>query len=340
MKSGERTILHLDMDAYFAEIEVLANPRLRGRPLVVGGRPGDRGVVSTASYEARAFGVRSGMPLTKARSLCPQAVFIPCDPSKYAFFTSRILKCLLQVTPRTEMWSIDEAFLDLSDKIPWRADRFLIPQDSDGGRICRGGPPLWRAARAIQAGLHRRFRLSCSLGGGPNKLVAKMATGLQKPNGVTLLSRSAYCQTFWPRPIEDLWGVGERSGAFLRRLGIKTIGELACADPRALSRVMGIVAEALVGAARGEDASPVVPYGEGPAAKSLGHEHTVSRDVTSPEQGLRLILALTDKVARDLREERYVGRRVVIKMRTASFRTLTRQRSFTTPTNETRILYR
>ena len=350
----ERTILHLDMDAYFAEVERLSNPYLRGKPVIVGGRPGDRGVVSTATYEARSYGIHSGMPLSQAERLCPHGIFIPCDPSKYVYFSTRILKFMLQITPRTEMWSIDEAFLDVSDKVELREDRFLMssavlkwggaqPGGKGTGAVPTHTPrdmPLERLARDIQEGIEKRFGLSCSIGGGPNKLVAKMATKLQKPRGVTLLDRTSFRRVFWPRPVEDLWGIGAKSGALFFRLGIRTIGDLARADSRKLSAIVGIIAPSLISAAQGREGSPVVSYGEGPPPKSLGHEHTVSIDIAKRDKALGLLLSLTDKVARELRGEGYVGRTVVVKIRTSSFVTFTRQRTLSLPTNENRILYK
>jgi DNA polymerase-4 len=336
MRRAERTILHLDMDAYFAEVERLANPRLRGRPVVVGGLPGARGVVATASYEARRRGVRSGMPLAQARRLCPEAVFLPCDPRKYLFFTSRILKLLREITPCTEMWSIDEAFLDVSHLVPPRPDRFVMPPEGAEGP----GTPLYRLARSLQEAIRHRFRLSCSLGGGPNKLVAKMATGLHKPGGITLMDQAAFQSVFWPKPVTELWGVGEKTGAFLARLGIRTVGDLARADPGALSRFLGVVAYALVGAARGEEDSPVVPREEAPDPKSLGHEHTPQRDLADLEEARRLLLYLAGRVAADLRQEGFAARVVVLKVRTARRRTYTRQRTLRVPTQEDRILFK
>ncbi|MBU1950072.1 MAG: DNA polymerase IV, partial [Candidatus Eisenbacteria bacterium] len=261
-RPGDRTILHIDMDAYFAEVEILCNPLLRGKPLIIGGRPGDRGVVATASYEARAFGIRAGMSLTKAEHLCPNAIFLPTDAVKYQSFSIRILKYLLEITPRVEMWSIDEAFLDLSNVIEPRADRFMMPMPSGNGGLSSRPvreTPLFRMASRIRDGIAKEIRLPCSIGGGPNKLVAKMATGLHKPRGLTLLGPRAFRRHFWPRPVEDLMGVGEKTGLFLRRLGFQTIGDLAGADPRPLSHLMGVMAFSIVAGARGEEGSAVVP---------------------------------------------------------------------------------
>lgn len=342
MKPSQRTILHLDMDAYFAEVERLSNPYLRGKPLIVGGRPGERGVVSTASYEAREFGISSGMPLTRAHELCPHGVFIPCDPTKYVYFSSRILKFLLRSVPKTEFWSIDEAFLDVSDLVGQGENRFEVEgsaNTSDGGKIQRG-MRLHDMARSIQHGIKERFGLTCSIGGGPNKLIAKMATALHKPEGLTLLDRSSFCRVFWPRPVEALYGVGEKTGTFLRRIGIRTVGDLARADSRSLSRLMGITAESLVAGARGIEHSPVVPHGESAPPKSLGHEHTVENDLVTKDEGLALLLSLTDKVGREMRQEGFVGRTMTVKYRTASFETATRQRTIRQATNENRILYK
>lgn len=340
----QRTILHLDMDAYFAEVERLSNPYLRREPLIVGGRPGERGVVSTASYEARRFGIFSGMPLSKARELCPHAIFIPCDPAKYVYFSSRILKFLMRRIPRTELWSIDEAFLDVSGLIGIGDDRIMKFRGeidkSNGSHKHARKMTLHNLACSIQSGIKERFGLTCSIGGGPNKLIAKMATALRKPEGISLLDRTSFCGIFWPRPVEALWGVGEKTGRFLKRIGIRTVGELARSNSRALSHLMGITAESLVAGARGIEHSPVIPHGESAPPKSMGHEHTVEIDLVTKEEILALLLSLTDKVGREMREEGFVGRTVILKLRTASFKTTTRQRTLRKATNENRDLYK
>jgi DNA polymerase IV len=325
---ADRRILHLDMDAYFAALEVQACPFLKGQPVVVGALPGSRGVVASASYEAREYGIRAGMPAAQARRMCPQTQFIPCHPGLYIDTSRRILRHLLSVTAKVEMFSIDEAFLDVTD---------LIAEDPEG-------QPSWSAAQSlageIAGSIEREFNLTCSIGVGPNKLIAKMASKLHKPRGITTLGGEAFRSRFWHRPVDDLFGVGGKTSSSLMIFGIETIGDLAHTHVDFLRGRFGVFGEALHAMAWGEDASPVVAAHDAPAAKSLGHEHTVTQDIQSPDEGLTLLLALTDRVARKLREEGCAGSCVTIKLRYSDFSSLTRQRSLAHPVHETRDVFR
>ncbi len=325
---ASRRILHLDMDAYFASLEVQACPFLRGRPVVVGALPGSRGVVASASYEARQFGIRAGMPAAQARRMCPAAEFVPCHPALYIDTSRRILKHVLAFTSNVEMFSIDEAFLDLSDRLG------VEPESAVS----------WQAAESlageIAGSIERAFQLTCSIGVGPNKLVAKMAGKLHKPRGITLLGAEAFRGRFWHRPVDDLFGVGEKTSSSLMIFGIETIGDLAHTPVATLREHFGVFGEALHAMAWGEDETPVVAAHAAPAAKSMGHEHTVVSDLGSPDEGLALLLALTERVAGQLREEGYAGRCVTIKLRYSDFSTLTRQHTLPYPTQETRDVYR
>lgn len=323
-----RMILHIDMDAYFASLEAQACPALAGRPLVVGALPGSRGVVSSASYEARAFGIRAGMPAAQARRLCPRAEFVPCHPALYIHTTRRLLRHLLGLTPRVEMFSIDEAFLDITD---------LLPAGIDEASSWQAAETL---ARRLVDSIAERFQLGCSAGVGPNKVVAKMAAKVHKPRGLTLMGQRAFQQHFWPKPVEQLYGVGVKTASALMIFGIETIGDLAQTPAGQLVRRFGVYGEALHALAWGSDESPVVPSHEAPPAKSLGHEHTLARDVESPEEALSLLLALTDRVARDLRSEGYASRCVAVKIRYSDFSSILRQKALAHPTQETRDLYR
>ena len=316
-----RVILHVDMDAFFAQAEVLADPRLRGKPLIVGGIPGQRGVVATASYEARAFGVRSGMPLAEALRRCPNAVFLPCHSARYLDLSARILKLLLEWTPRVEPASIDEAFLDMTE---------------NGGGLVSGD----RIAAAIQSSLAARLRLSCSVGIGPNKLIAKMACGMRKPRGRTLLDRDGFFERFGAEPVGVLYGVGPASVPKLHASGIRTVADLAAAPDRLLHGMFGVWGPVLGAAARGEDESPVVPYHATPKAKSLGHDYTLPRDESDRTELRRLLLGLCDEVALDMRMEGWVGSTIHLKVRWSDFTTLGRQMRLSQPTASTRSLFR
>jgi len=321
-------ILHIDMDAYFASLEAQACPSLKGRPLAVGALPGSRGVVASASYEAREFGIRAGMPAAHARRLCPRVEFVPCHPGLYIHTSRRILRRLLGFTPKVEMSGIDEAFLDIGDLLPRGADEGIVWQEAE------------RLAGEVSAAVLSEFGLSCSAGVGPNKAIAKMASKVRKPGGLTLLGESRFRQLFWPQPVERLYGVGAKTASALMIYGIETIGELAATRASLLSRRFGVYGEALHALAWGRDDSPVVPSHASPPAKSLGHEHTLERDLETTDDALSLILALTDRVAADMRREGYAGRCVRIKIRYSDFSALTRQRVLAHPTLETRDLYR
>ena len=315
-----RVVLHVDMDAFFAQAEALADPRLRGKPLIVGGMPGQRGVVASASYEARVFGIRSGMPLMEARRRCPDAVFLPCHSVRYLDLSARIVKLLLDRTPLVEPASIAEAFHDA---------RSLANDLSEGLQL----------ARSIQEGMAARLRLTCSVGVGPNKLIAKMASGLGKPRGRTALSLGDFRERFWGEPVGALYGIGRASAEKLDAVGIRRVSDLARAPDHLLSTIFGIYGPVLGAAARGQDESPVVPYHTTPRAKSLGHEYTLSRDETDRLELRRLLLGLCDEVGSDMRSEGWVGDTVHLKIRWSDFSTLGRQVRLRRRTASTRSLF-
>jgi DNA polymerase-4 len=314
-------ILHVDMDAFFASVEQRSDPRLLGKPVLVCGDPDGRSVVAAASYEARPYGVHAGMPLGAAKKLCPMAVLVPGDPTKYVALSHRILEILKSVSPVVEPMSIDEAFIDLKGTV------------HDG----EGAP---RAARDLQRRVEDRFSLTCSIGLGPNKLIAKMGSSLQKPRGFTALTVESYRKKFWPEPVAALWGIGAQTAVALGKLGIRTLGDLAHAREDLLSATFGVNGPRLRYAALGEDESPVTPYYEGIPNKSMGHEHTLSRNEDRIEPLEDLIVTLSDQVTRRMRKECYVGRTVVLKIRTADFNTRTRQHGLEEHTDEERIVTR
>ncbi|MEK7823804.1 MAG: DNA polymerase IV [Candidatus Eisenbacteria bacterium] len=299
--------LLVDMDAFFASVEQAHHPHLRGQPVIVCGDPARRGVVTAASYEARPSGVRAGMPLPEARRRCPGAHFVEGDPGKYVAISLALLNLYLSLTPDVEPFSVDEAFLAIG-----RADGTLAD------------------ARAVAADLQRRieerFALTASIGIGPNKLVAKMAAGVEKPRGLTALDEEGFRRHFWPREVQSMWGVGPQLAARMRSLGITTVGELAHAPDSALKAAFGIIGPQLREAAWGRDATPLTPYHQGVAAKSMGHEVTLPEDCDDPAFLEGTLLRLSDQVARRLRAEGYVGRTVCVKLRDHRFSTLMRQR--------------
>ncbi len=308
-----RVILHLDMDAFYAAIEVRENPELAGKPLIVGHR-GRRGVVSTCSYEARKHGVRSAMPSVTAERLCPDAVWLPGRMDLYVQVSHEIRKILDEVSPVVEPLSIDEAFLDLTG----------IATDLEGGR--RIGLDLKKRIRTEQ-------RLTGSVGIAPNKFLAKLASDLEKPDGLVVFPLEDVPSRLWPMPVEKLWGVGPKTAARLRAAGLVRIGDLLeVAEPDLAALVGDSLAAHVRSLARGEDDRPVEPYRE---PRSIGEERTYAEDLTETEQIERAILERSEGVARELRREGLVARTVHIKVRTGDFTTWTRAVTLPAPTDLT-----
>jgi DNA polymerase IV len=316
----DRTILHVDLDAFFAAVEQRDRPELRGKPVIVGGGgPNQRGVVSTASYEARVFGVHSAMPLRTAGALCPHGVFLPVDGRKYGRVSKDVLAILRRFTPLVEPISIDEAFLDVT------GSRKLF---GDGEAI----------ARAIKSAVHEEVGLTISVGVARTKLVAKIASDLRKPDGLVVVPPGTEAAFLAPLPIERLWGVGAKSAAALREYGVHTIGDLAGLPQDLLERRFGIVGTSLADRARGLDADRVV--GQREAAKSIGHEHTFDVDSSDREVIERSLLGLSEGVAGRLRDAGVKASTVTVKIRDSSFHTITRQRTMKVPTDLTEPIFR
>ncbi|WP_203820761.1 DNA polymerase IV [Paractinoplanes ferrugineus] len=311
------TILHVDMDAFFASVAVRARPELRGKPVVVGG-VGPRGVVSSASYEARRFGVRSAMPTARARSLCPDAIFLPVEGPAIAEASRAVMAIFRDMTPLVEPLSSDEAFLDVAG-----AQRLL-------------GRPA-EIARKIRERMHAEQRLTCSVGVAPTKFVAKLGSTRAKPDGMVVVPATMVLEFLHPLPVDALWGVGERAAETLRRLGLTTVGELANAPYGMLRRAVGEAAAAhLHELSWGRDPRRVTPEH---VEKSIGAEMTFDVDVADPAVLRRSMLALSDKVGARLRAAGQVGRTVSIKVRLADFRTVNRSRTVPTSTDVAREIF-
>jgi DNA polymerase-4 len=310
-------VLHVDMDAFYASVEVRRRPELRGRPVVVGGI-GPRGVVSAASYEARVYGVRSAMPASRARRLCPDAIFLPPDFTEYSAASRAVMRIFREVTPLVEPLSMDEAFLDVSG-----AQRLL-------GRPAGIAALIRRRVREEQA-------LPCSVGVAPSKFVAKLASARAKPDGLIVVPAARVLDYLHPLPVEALWGVGERSAEVLRRLGLTTVHDLARAPPGMLRAALGEAAAAhLHELAWSRDPRAVVPEH---VEKSIGAETTFDTDVDDLATIRRTMLALAGKATGRLRQAGQVGRTVSIKVRLADFRTLNRSRTLTGPTDVTKEVF-
>ena len=315
----DRTILHVDLDAFFAAVEQRDRPELRGKPVIVGGGgPNQRGVVSTASYEARVFGVHSAMPLRTAGALCPHGIFLPVDGRKYGRVSKEVLAVLRRFTPLVEPISIDEAFLDVT------GSRKLF---GDGETI----------GRAIKSAVTDEVGLTISVGVARTKLVAKIASDLRKPDGLVVVPPGTEAAFLAPLPITRLWGVGAKSAAMLSEYGVRTIGDLAALPQDLLERRFGKVGAMIGDRARGLDADTV---SERDPAKSIGHEHTFDVDSSDREVIERSLLGLSEGVAGRLRDSGVKASTVTVKIRDSSFHTITRQRTLKEPTDLTEPIFR
>ncbi|GLZ10591.1 DNA polymerase IV [Actinomadura sp. NBRC 104425] len=310
-------ILHVDMDAFYVGVELLERPELRGRPVIVGGT-GARGVVSSASYEARAYGVHSAMPMSRARRLCPQAVVLPPRHDRYARVSAAVMEIFRSVTPLVEPLALDEAFLDVA-----------------GARRRLGRPA--EIARMIRAQVAEQQGLTCSVGVAGTKFVAKLASTRCKPDGMLVVPADGVQEFLHPLPVAALWGVGDRTEEALRRLGLRTVGQLAQVPRAVLQRELGTALGAhLHELAWGRDPRPVVPRSPD---KSIGAEETFDTDVDDPETIRRELLRLAEKVGARLRAAGHAGRTVSVKLRRSDFTTLTRSRTLREPTDVTRMIY-
>jgi DNA polymerase-4 len=312
------TILHVDLDAFFAAVEQRDRPELRGKPIAVGGGGADdRGVVSAASYEARRFGVRSAMPLRTAARLCPDLVFVPVDGRKYGAVSREVMAILRRYTPVVEQISIDEAFLDVA-----------------GSEGLYGTPEAM--ARSIKAAIVEELQLTASVGVATTKLVAKVASDLQKPDGLVSVAPGTEAEFLAPLPISRLWGVGEKTASRLSEFGVRTIGDLAALPEDLLARRFGRLGPVLAQRARGIDPSPV---SSADPARSVSHEHTFHVDTADPEILERTLLSLSEGVASRLRAGGVKARTSSVKVRDSSFTTVSRQRTLPEPTDETEVVF-
>ena len=318
MRASAAAILHVDLDAFYASVAVLRDPALAGTPVVVAGA-GGRGVVLSASYEARARGVHAAMPAVRARRLCPEATFVPPDFKAYRAHSHRFREVLLGVTPLVEPLSLDEAFLDVT-----------------GARRLFGDPPT--IAAKVRAEVLAEVGVTCSVGVAPTKLVAKIASQAAKPDGLLVVPDDGVAAFLDPLPVERLWGVGEKTLDLLHRLGVRTVADLAATPLPVLARLLGDRAgEGLRALARGEDDRDVVPY---QAPKQIGNEETFERDLDDDAEILRELLALAHRVGTRVREDGYRARTVVLKVRFSSFTTITRSRTLADATDVAADLYR
>jgi DNA polymerase-4 len=292
----------------------LRDPSLRGKPFVVGGRPEQRGVVSSASYPARKFGIRNAMPTSQALRLCPELIVVPAAHAIYAEYSQRVMALLRDYGDAVQQISVDEAFLDLTDLI-------------DLTDLTTGDASL--LALEIQRRIRDEIHLPASIGVATSKLVAKMASGRAKPNGILVIAPSREAEFLAPLPVGELWGIGAATAARLEQIGIVTIGDLQQAAPRLLRHVFGDHAGAVIARAQGVDESPVRPERE---IKSISEERTFPRDVSDPQVLRNMLLTLSDEVAVRLRSQGLFARTVHLKLRWYDFHTVTRQTTLVAPT--------
>lgn len=311
------TILHVDMDAFYASASLLARPDLVGTPVIIGAARG-RGVVLSATYEARRFGVTSAMPMSRAQRLCPQATVLPPDHELYSRMSSAVMEIFRSVTPVLEPLSLDEAFLDVS------------------GAIRRLGPPA-TIGQLIRDTVHDEQRVTCSVGVAPSKFVAKLASGLAKPDGMVIVPVDEVVPFVQQLPVGALWGVGERTEEALLRLGLRTVADIAHAPLTTLTRALGDV-----GGRHLHDLS----WGRDPRGveqeqreRSIGSDETFAHDLDDPALIHRHLLALSERTASRVRKAGLAGRTISIKVRFADFTTITRSRTLREPTDVSRELY-
>jgi len=303
-----RSILHVDMDAFYASIEQLDHPEYKGKPVIVGADPKGgqgRGVVAASSYEARKFGVRSALPISRAWKLCPQGIYVRPRMRRYVEMSAKIMEVFRGYTDLVEPLSIYEAFLDIT------------------GSVALFGPPD-RIARAIKEEIRDRTGLTASIGLAPNKFLAKVASDIRKPDGFMIVEAANVAAFLANLPISRLWGVGPKTEQRLQELGFRTIGDIAQTNRESIVRSLGSLGEHLYQLSHGHDDRPVVANGE---PKSISSETTFEEDTADRELLLRTILELSDHVAQRLRSEGYRARKVTLKLRYQSFSTHTKQQS-------------
>jgi len=310
-------ILHVDLDAFFASVEQRKDPSIRGQPVIVGGT-GNRGVVAAASYEARKFGVRSAMPVVRARRLCPQGVYLAPDFASYRAYSNRFREVLLAHSPLVEPISLDEAFLDIG-----------------GATMLFGSPEA--IGQRIREQVESELGITCSVGVAPNKFLAKLASEEAKPNGLQVVTTDGVHAFLDPLPVGALWGAGAKTVEALGKLGVRKVEDLTTTPPAMLARLLGEKQAAhLLALASGSDDRSVIPY---EAPKSVSHEETFTTDLDDDEILLRELLALSHQVGARLRKGGYQARTVTLKARLANFSTLTRSKTLPDATDVSADIY-
>jgi DNA polymerase-4 len=316
------TIFHIDMDSYFASVEQQARPWLRGKPIVVSGRPDIHSVVAAASKEAKRYGIKAGMSTWEAKKLCPEVIFVPGDPDKYESVTRRFLGILISYTPMVEVYSIDEVFLDATEILPCYPD------------------PI-----ALALEIKRKFReelgewITCTIGIAPNKLLAKLATEEAKPNGIKWIRPEDVPEVLRNTPVEAVCGIGPRIAKRLSYMGVWTLADLGKIPEAYLKRVFGVYGTLLHLWGMGVDPTPLKPYWQEEEEKSIGHSHALPKSLRHPEGARRVLYYLSVKAARRLRKKGFVGRVVFAMYRDEGMQYFGAQKALSTPTCDERRIF-
>lgn len=316
-----RIILHLDMDAFFAQVEQVKNPALKGKPIVVGGEAGNRGVVATCSYEARKYGIHSAMSAAKARQLCPHAIFLSGSLTNYVFISAQIMEILQGYTPIVEPTSIDEAYLDVTQSVHLYGSPEALGMD-------------------IKKQILEKLKLTCTIGIAENKLLAKTASDFNKPDGLNTLWDHELETKFYPLPIIKLRGVGPQTEKILLKWGIKTIRDLKDYPEKKMRQHFGLYGEHLSKIAKGLSDTPVCSLDDIPDEKSMSHEHTLYEDTSDLEFLKSLLITLADKVVVRMKKANFIGKTVRLKLRYADFTTITREVTLHDFTDEVETIYK
>lgn len=317
---SEKSIMHIDMNAFFASVEQQVNPALRRKPVAVIGS-NERTVVTTASYEARAYGVKTGMTKYEAKRLCPHIILVPGDTSRYTDTCRRLVEIYQHYTPVVEVYSIDEAFLDITGSIPLFGNVETL-------------------AKRIKMDIRKNLgRLTSSIGIAPNKLLAKLGSDMKKPDGLVIIQQKDVNKLMEHLPVKELCGIGQQIESHLASLGIKTCGELGRTSIQVLRNRFGVIGERLKLMAQGVDENPVISMEHEPDAKSVGHSMTLDKDVSDRETLEQHILQLSEMVGRRLRRGGYLGRTITLTLRYADFSTFTRRSTARIYTNNSIDVY-
>jgi DNA polymerase-4 len=316
----DRIILHIDMDAFFISVEQRDEPSLRGKPAAVcGSLP--RGVVTSATYEARPYGIRAGMPVQEAKRRCPGLILVEGNHEKYTKTAARIFSLLKEVTPSVEVASIDEAYLDITQS-----------------QLLYGSPV--NVAQWIKDRIREREALTSSIGVAPNKLLAKLGSGLKKPDGLVVIEKGGVEELLKDLPVSKLFGIGPKLERELQAIGLFTCGQLGKSPVSVLNKRFGVIGKRLQEMGLGLDASPVVPFEEEEDAKSISHSVTLEKDTSDPLVLRKVLSQLSEKVSKRMRQDSFFCRRVTLTVRYSDFYTFTKQKTLSQPINSGNELFR